>query len=344
MIDLSIIVPLYNTEKYIARCLDSLLDQDIPDDRFEIIVIDDGSKDNGKQVVEKYAKQYAQVRLFDQPNKGLSAARNRGLELARGNYLYFIDSDDFVAPNSFLKMIEFIKKHNLDIFGFGILPTKGSRLPAPNFTNTTFKDLTIYDGPGYIDTFNFRNEAVWYIIDRKFLNNINLVFTEGYMLADGIFTAELIYKARRITSIPSNIYGYFQRPGSALNTSSSARNRFLFRSYEWAALVFHDFYDKLNKEKRVHEEGLQRIEDKQRSYVFFLLIRVIKSDMSFSEINDLLNRLKSHKSYPIPSFFGTDFNRVTYRLLLPVLNSGILLFPSIFIYRILVKTVKYLKF
>ncbi|MGB5653390.1 MAG: glycosyltransferase, partial [Robiginitalea sp.] len=183
MIDLSIVVPLYNTEEYIARCLDSLLNQDIPDDKYEIIVINDGSKDNGKQIVEKYANQYAQIKLFDQPNKGLSITRNRGLELAQGQYVYFIDSDDFVSPNSFLRIIEYMKKHDLDIFGFGIIPTTGSSLPASNFGDSTFNNLAIYEGPAYINDFNFRNEAVWYIINKKFLNTINLVFTKGYMLA-----------------------------------------------------------------------------------------------------------------------------------------------------------------
>ncbi len=146
MIDLSIIVPLYNTEEYIARCLDSLMNQDIPHDKYEIIVINDGSRDNGKKIVEKYASQYAQIKLFDQPNKGLSVTRNRGLKLAQGQYLYFIDSDDFVSPNSFLKIIEFMKKHEVDIFGFGIIPTTCSSLPASNFKDSAFNNLPIYNG------------------------------------------------------------------------------------------------------------------------------------------------------------------------------------------------------
>ncbi len=344
MIDLSIVVPLYNTEEYIARCLDSLLNQDIPDDKYEIIVINDGSKDNGKQIVEKYANQYAQIKLFDQPNKGLSITRNRGLELAQGQYVYFIDSDDFVSPNSLLRIIEYMKKHDLDIFGFGIIPTTGSSLPASNFGDSTFNNLAIYEGPAYINNFNFRNEAVWYIINKKFLNTINLVFTKGYMLADGIFTAEIIYNARRISSIQSNIYGYFQRSESALNTSSAARNRFLFKSYEWAALEFDKFYQRISKEKRVNEIGLKRIENKQRAYVFFLLIRVIKSDMSFSEVNDLVNRLKDHQFYPIGSFLGADYNKFIYRLLLLILNSKTLLFPSVFMYRVVLKSRNIWKF
>lgn len=343
MIDLSIIVPLYNTEKYIARCLDSLMNQAIPSDKYEIIVIDDGSKDNGKKVVEKYADQYSQIKLFDQTNQGLSITRNRGIKLAKGKYLYFIDSDDFVSPNSFLKIIEYMNEHDLDIFGFGIVPTKGSTLPSSNFSAASFENLEIYDGPAYINNFNYRNEAVWYIVNREFLNEINLIFTKGFMLADGIFTSKIIYNARRITSIPSGIYGYYQRTGSALNNSNSARNRFLLKSYEWAASEFDRFCKKLSVEKRLDEDGMKRIQDKQQSYVFFLLIRAVKSDLSFGEINELLERLKFSGFYPLTSFIGVDYDKFSYKLLLPILNNKILLLPSIFIYRLIMKSRIFLK-
>ncbi len=96
---LSILIPLYNKEKYIERCLKSLLDQDISPSEYEIIIVDDGSKDSSAQIVENYAEKNANIHLISQQNQGPSVARNRCLEAAKGNYLYFLDADDYLATN-----------------------------------------------------------------------------------------------------------------------------------------------------------------------------------------------------------------------------------------------------
>ena len=100
MIKLSFIVPFYNVEKYIGACLDSLYAQDIPEEEYEVICVDDCSPDNSKSIVKEYQKQHANLVLIEHPsNKGLGAARNTGIRAARGQYLWFIDSDDMVCSN-----------------------------------------------------------------------------------------------------------------------------------------------------------------------------------------------------------------------------------------------------
>lgn len=98
MLKLSIIIPVYNTEKYIKRCLESVCNQDLNKSDYEVIVINDGSPDNSKSIILKQQKIYKNIIYFEQENKGLGAARNAGIRLAQGKYLMFIDSDDFIIP------------------------------------------------------------------------------------------------------------------------------------------------------------------------------------------------------------------------------------------------------
>lgn len=96
---LSIVVPVYNAEKYIANCLDSLLCQDIDISEYEIICINDGSTDNSLAILQEYAEKHGNIILIDKPNGGVAAGRNLGMEKAQGEYIWFVDADDWVARN-----------------------------------------------------------------------------------------------------------------------------------------------------------------------------------------------------------------------------------------------------
>ena len=109
----SVIVPVYNVEKYLAKCLDSLINQEFFN--YEIIVVNDGSTDNSQEIIEEYAKRYDIIKDVFKKNGGLSSARNYGLEKASGKYITFVDSDDYVDENMYLKMYEKAKSGNFDI-------------------------------------------------------------------------------------------------------------------------------------------------------------------------------------------------------------------------------------
>ena len=96
---LSIIVPVYNVADYLPKCLDSLLVQDLSQNEYEIIVVNDGSTDNSGKIAEEYSKTYSNIILINQENQGLSGARNTGIQNAKGEYVQFVDSDDYLEPN-----------------------------------------------------------------------------------------------------------------------------------------------------------------------------------------------------------------------------------------------------
>ena len=114
MVKVSIIVPVYNVEQYLSKCLESLVNQTLDD--LEIIVVNDGSKDDSAQIAQRYAAQYPdKVRYLEKENGGLSDARNFGIDYANGAYLAFVDSDDFVLPTMMEEMYELCQKHDADI-------------------------------------------------------------------------------------------------------------------------------------------------------------------------------------------------------------------------------------
>src|SRR5687768_13320846 len=128
----SAIVPLYETERYIARCLDSLLAQDLASPDLEIIVIDDGSTDGGGTVAERYAAAHSNISVSRQPNQGLSATRNLGLELARGRYVAFVDSDDHLAPHALGELVALAQRERLDAVAFEYArPWLDEEIPDP---------------------------------------------------------------------------------------------------------------------------------------------------------------------------------------------------------------------
>ena len=113
MTKISIIVPVYNTSKYLDKCLDSLLNQTLKD--IEVIVINDGSKDDSLKIIKKYKKKYENLILIDQENKGISISRNNALDIATGEYIGFVDSDDYVSYDMYEKLYKNIKDNNSDI-------------------------------------------------------------------------------------------------------------------------------------------------------------------------------------------------------------------------------------
>lgn len=117
---LSIIIPVYNTESYLKRCLDSIFNQDLLPSDYEVIVINDGSTDNSLEILKEFEKKHENLLLLTQENKGEAATRNKAIEISRGNYIAFVDSDDALYENTLQSIISYLLKHDLDILYLSI--------------------------------------------------------------------------------------------------------------------------------------------------------------------------------------------------------------------------------
>ena len=116
---ISVIVPIYNVEPYLSQCLDSIISQTLAD--IEIICVNDGSTDNSLQILQKYAAQDNRIKIINQPNQGLSAARNSGIDVATGEFIGFVDSDDYIAPDFYETLYTVAKKYKANIAASNII-------------------------------------------------------------------------------------------------------------------------------------------------------------------------------------------------------------------------------
>lgn len=323
---LSIIIPTYNAEKYISRCLDSLLDQGLYNEDYEIILVNDGSIDNSLKIAQNYAEKYNHIIILDQKNGGVGNARNKGIDNAKGDYLYFIDPDDFLVSNCLSELVDTIERNNLNVLSFlsssFSLMNSEVKLSKKSSLQGAFghvKFSPIMTGEDYVATVKYNTEVWWYLIDRKFLKNSGIRFIEGRWMEDAIFITELLLKSKRIAHLELDVHRYMVFPGSAMTSKEQNHYLKIIRDNQNAALVFDRIIRKLEK-KKANSDCIKRIKTRQQSFVFFSMIRMIKSTMSFKEVKLIMAELSDVKSYPLDSFLGKDYNKISYHILVRLFN------------------------
>lgn len=235
---ISVVVPVYNVEPYLRDCLESVLAQTLPD--FEAICVNDGSTDGSGALLAEYAKKDARVRVITQENQGLSAARNAGLAEARGKYVYFLDSDDWIAPDTLETVSGIMDADQLQVCcfdnileyeaGFRYSSLRGELRSAPDSGVLTGQDYLCMSTADQ----TFRTCAVMMAYDRAFLMEHNLQFPAGLLYEDCLFSLEVLLVAARVRHISRAFYHRRIRGGSIMTGSRTIRN-------------LHDFYQILMK-------------------------------------------------------------------------------------------------
>ena len=218
---LSIIIPAYNVEKYLAKCLETCLNQDVSKDSYEIIVVIDGSPDNSLEIAQSYANKYNNISIINQENQGLSMARNNGLRQALGEYVWFIDSDDWIETNC-LKRICSHLINSLDILQiqYRYVFSDSIQLKDGNLTIIngikTGKEVTINGGlPAPVPFSIYR---------KNFLIKHRLCFQKGIYHEDSEFKPRATYLANRITSDNEISYNYLQRTSGSITSNFKLKN------------------------------------------------------------------------------------------------------------------------
>lgn len=230
---LSIIVPVYNVADYLAKCLDSLLAQDLPQNEYEIIVVNDGSTDDSGVIAQQYADKYANIILINQGNQGLSGARNTGIKHSKGNYIQFVDSDDYLEENVLGGLMKQVVKDNLDVLRFKY---QNVRINNESKEYVVFKpyksDSFLFDdySPNVTDGVTFLNErfgtacyAVMFIIRKQILDNC--IFKKGIYFEDTEWTPRMLLKVERIASSDTIVYNYLMREGSITKAINRDKQR-----------------------------------------------------------------------------------------------------------------------
>ena len=215
MIKYSFIVPVYNTEKYLKKCLDSLVNQTYKD--FEIIVVNDGSTDKSSSIISKYQKKYKNIIVIDKENEGLSMARNRGVQKSSGKYIIFVDSDDYVSN----KLLEEVDKKidDSDILRFQLATEDEEYTKINEYHEEGFESMCGYDAFRYLSSYHFVEPAWCYVIRKNYYIENKFSFKKDVYHEDFGLIPYVIYKARKVKSIDFVGYYYIQRNGSIMNNN-----------------------------------------------------------------------------------------------------------------------------
>ena len=283
---LSFVIPMYNAEKYIGKCIESIIAQN-GEGSYEVIVVDDGSKDNGKDV----ALQYSCVKYFHKENGGQSTARNMGIEKACGDYICFVDADDFLIEKTLAPVLDMAERNNLDMACYGI------GRPEQIKQADSFTEYDIMNGGDYIAKNNYNNGPCWYLIKKEFICRNNLRFVEGRYGEDGMFTMKALLAAERVQGCNMVCYCYVEQP----NSTTTNRNRnHLLKMMDDYLFVYGYMRDLAEANKdRVHVAAYERLKYRSETYLFFLLARLLRFPNAGSLIDEIISQMKKQSAYPI---------------------------------------------
>lgn len=218
---LSYIIPVYNVETYLNDCIQSLYRQSIPLSDFEVVIINDGSTDGSVEVIEQYMACYNNILFINQENQGLSVTRNNGVKYASGDYILFVDSDDFLLPDTVLPLLQKAIDNNLDLLRgeYKNCNDQGELLPNKlNSKRLPFADQVIDGNTLYQNVFCEEFYSPLLMLKREFLLNNNLYFEQGVYFEDIGFALKVSLQAKRTMYLPVIFYIYRIRQNSITHT------------------------------------------------------------------------------------------------------------------------------
>ena len=298
--EISIIIPVYNVEKYLDECLNSAVNQTFND--IEIICVNDGSTDSSLEILESHASRDKRIKIINQKNKGLSGARNTGLDAAKGKYIYFMDSDDYMELNGLKKLYDLIEEESCDLIVFKTynfidetgeyihieyhdMPELTSRLGNKKFHyQNHIQELIDIDVTAYTKFFKMEIAS-------------DIRFEEGLIFEDNLFTMELIFNSKSIYFYDRYLYHRRMRDNSIITSN----NKDFMDSLEIMNMV-----EDLFLEKGYYEECKEKLFMKKYGELNHRLFLI---DEKYKE--EFFNRIKSDLKEKQGKYDSTiDFNMV----------------------------------
>lgn len=260
MAKISVIVPVYNSEKFLEKCLNSIINQTFKD--IEIICIDDGSSDKSLDILKSFETKDKRIRILTQKNMGPSCARNKGLEIATGEYVGFVDSDDWIDLDFYEKLYNSAEKYNADIAVGGIKRLRSYKwkyhlkIKKEEFTDDTNKKFILCDVPDKC--------YIWNKIYRlKPLKDNKITFEPDIYYEDRYFTAQALVYLNSLVTVPNVYYNYWTNPNSIVKTKSEKK-------------IKDSIYTKEKMMKFLHDNNIHIIHEIKKFKLFGLTYLKIK--------------------------------------------------------------------
>lgn len=290
---LSVIIPVYNVEKYIKKCISSVVNNNLQINEYEIIVIDDESTDNSVSVVQSMMKIHPQIKLISQKNKGLGGARNTGVLNSSGEYVLFLDADDYLKENALKNVITFASEDKLDILEFGAIGVTEKGDEVYKYSKAA---KVISDGYEYLTKIQYMNSACNKLYATQFLKSSQLKFVERIFIEDFEFNTKAFYYAKRVKAVEDILGCFVQSPNSITRNLSVEKNSKMVHDIEFVIDLTIKFeQEKSNISSKVNNVLKERI----AFLIISLLYNLIKLSIHKKESKLIIERLKLKKLYPV---------------------------------------------
>lgn len=277
----SVIIPVYNVENYLRKCLNSLVNQTLKD--IEIIVVNDGTLDNSQEIINEYVKKYPKkVVSIIQENGGQGAARNTGLLHAKGEYIGYVDSDDYVEENMYEELYKKAKEEDSDIV------ICGNNVVKENYEFLSKEDVD--------KEFLLGKMAVWNKIYKKNIIVDNKIqFRSKVWYEDLDFTMKVYFSSKKISYVDKPLYNYLLREGSTMNNNNIKRNLELIEAFD--SLI--DYC----KDKKIYNKAKDEIEFLCIYHMYiFATTRVLNTNNKYKDKIEIINKFKNYINSNFPNF------------------------------------------
>lgn len=332
-IEISVIIPVYNAEKYLKRCLDSIMAQTYKN--FEIICVDDGSTDNSGTILDSYADCKKNIKVQHIRNNGVGNARNLGIKLSQGNYIIFVDADDIIEPLLFEKVVRAFEEEPADVCVFDVVINYyGHIKKESSIRNVKKGDI------GNLDTYNtFLNyflSGPRSVCNRAFsrllLINESLAFTNLKNGEDGIFLIEVYSKANKIIYLPFAGYHYIFNKSSATQISKDEKFIYSISLFHEVAKKLSDRFTEFDYMKVINTHFLNAFIETIGNYV------LMEKQIDKSERKSQFDRILAESSYDFASE-NFDFSHLSLTAKV-LLSIGKLTYEKVYFISMLKKIVK----
>lgn len=303
MCEISIIVPVYNVEKYLKKCIDSILTQTFED--FELILVDDGSPDNSGAICDQYAKKDTRVRVIHKENGGLSSARNAGIEVAQGKYLGFVDSDDYIAKDMYELLYNNIIKEDADMSICGIYHVYEGKEPKQNsekymILNRDEAMVLIFHG----------NQISDHAVNKLYKKSIfsELRYPNGKYHEDSFTIVGILDQCEKVVVDTKQKYYYYHRDDSITSQTFSEKHLEYITAWE------QNEQKVLGRSKDIDEAAHQRV-----CFANFLVLdKIVNANVekTISETKDIVNYLKSNYWFIMKNSIFTKNRKLALNMLM----------------------------
>jgi glycosyltransferase involved in cell wall biosynthesis len=285
---LSVIIPVYNVEEYVIRCINSVIQNDLESSVYEIIIVDDASPDDSVKIIQSHFQEVANLKIISQKNKGLGGARNTGISHAKGTFLLFLDADDYLVPNTLNQIVNQAIANQLDVLEFGAQGVLENGTICYTLSNSS--NSLVLDGMDYYQKVRYANSACNKLYKTEFLKENQLFFEEQLYIEDFEFNTRVFLHAKRMLAVETIVGQFLQSPNSITRNVSLSKKEKMQNDIERVMVITNKMYLKSSNQHAFFKERLGFL-------TATLIVQMIRNHSDYKTIHSKIEDLKTKKLF-----------------------------------------------